>query len=506
MLRQLFTRVLGPSALVAVCIAAPAAGAPPRQVSLKLQVDNYCAVYRGSASGAGLTPVLFGTITGPGANAIPVNTTTTDDYLYLATWSDQLGGQGLLVQATVDGLMYFADSGRWEVCAVGASPSGAPTTSDVALSIASANAGGGPSGGWVRPTIGGTNTGTFPAGNAWPQVSQINPAARWMWYDSGQQPGGGGNQPPFYPGFNHDEFLIFRFRLSCVDPPSGMAAWYAFDESSVLDTAYDSAGAAHGAKMNGPLLTPGKVGLALEFGLNGPQHRHVRVPHDPALNLGAGSGGFAIDAWVFPVAGTGQQVVLNKSALGAGGGYALLLNGGTIPGMWVMFPGGTSTLVQASSGLTPGRWNHLAVNVPAVSGGGGTIQYFINGAPLAPQAFARPLTSASTTDLFIGTFDGANNPFLGRLDEVELFTRNLTATEIRSIYDAGPLGKCNTDCNRNGRADAIDIQHDPSLDLDSNGIIDACECDDCLGDANGDGIVNFADITTVLANWLQVCP
>ena len=26
------------------------------------------------------------------------------------------------------------------------------------------------------------------------------------------------------------------------------------------------------------------------------------------------------------------------------------------------------------------------------------------------------------------------------------------------------------------------------------------------GDANGDGVVNFADITAVLANWLLVCP
>ena len=30
----------------------------------------------------------------------------------------------------------------------------------------------------------------------------------------------------------------------------------------------------------------------------------------------------------------------------------------------------------------------------------------------------------------------------------------------------------------------------------------------CTGpsDANGDGVVNFADITSVLANWLAICP
>jgi hypothetical protein len=28
----------------------------------------------------------------------------------------------------------------------------------------------------------------------------------------------------------------------------------------------------------------------------------------------------------------------------------------------------------------------------------------------------------------------------------------------------------------------------------------------CMGDANGDAIVNFSDITAVLSNWGAVCP
>lgn len=31
-------------------------------------------------------------------------------------------------------------------------------------------------------------------------------------------------------------------------------------------------------------------------------------------------------------------------------------------------------------------------------------------------------------------------------------------------------------------------------------------CDNCLGDADGSGIVNFGDVTSVLGNWLNVCP
>lgn len=43
------------------------------------------------------------------------------------------------------------------------------------------------------------------------------------------------------------------------------------------------------------------------------------------------------------------------------------------------------------------------------------------------------------------------------------------------------------------------------LTLDGFEFVDGCGCTvgSCEGDANGDGVVNFADITAVLANWLN---
>ena len=37
-------------------------------------------------------------------------------------------------------------------------------------------------------------------------------------------------------------------------------------------------------------------------------------------------------------------------------------------------------------------------------------------------------------------------------------------------------------------------------------LVDVSPVLDCRGDANSDGFIDFADITTVLGNWLEVCP
>ena len=39
------------------------------------------------------------------------------------------------------------------------------------------------------------------------------------------------------------------------------------------------------------------------------------------------------------------------------------------------------------------------------------------------------------------SFDGASN-FDGSLDELQIFNRALTATEVANIYNAGPNGQC----------------------------------------------------------------
>ena len=54
------------------------------------------------------------------------------------------------------------------------------------------------------------------------------------------------------------------------------------------------------------------------------------------------------------------------------------------------------------------------------------------------------------------------------------------------------------DCNENGVPDGCDIADGTSEDINGNGIPDECEC---LGDLNGDGVVDTLDLVELLASW-----
>ena len=65
-----------------------------------------------------------------------------------------------------------------------------------------ANKGQNPSKGWVKTTSGPQN-GAAP----WGLKENISPLARWVWYSAD------GSLDPTTPGYNHDEYLIFRIRI-----------------------------------------------------------------------------------------------------------------------------------------------------------------------------------------------------------------------------------------------------------------------------------------------------
>jgi hypothetical protein len=60
-----------------------------------------------------------------------------------------------------------------------------------------------------------------------------------------------------------------------------------------------------------------------------------------------------------------------------------------------------------------------------------------------------------------------------------------------------------TDCNENGVDDLLDILIGTSTDADGNGEPDECFC---LGDVNGDGLVDGVDLSSLLGNWNTTNP
>jgi hypothetical protein len=91
--------------------------------------------------------------------------------------------------------------------------------------------------------------------------------------------------------------------------------------------------------------------------------------------------------------------------------------------------------------LVSNIWQHVAATY--VRSNGNTVLY-INGVPMA-QATLGAFTPRTIGDLYVGVrpYDaGAGIRFVGLMDEVSLYNRALSATEISAIYSAGSAGKC----------------------------------------------------------------
>lgn len=70
------------------------------------------------------------------------------------------------------------------------------------------------------------------------------------------------------------------------------------------------------------------------------------------------------------------------------------------------------------------------------------------------------------------------------------------------VFKIVPVDGPFVDCNNNGIEDAAEILDGSAQDSNGNGILDECEIV-CEGDANGDNVVDLADLNIVLANFGQ---
>jgi len=204
--------VLAHACALVVLLAAMSLPAQATQIKVNITVDNSYALFYGTqAIATNFVGVDFNWPTTETYNFnLPPN-----QYLYVVTASDLSVAQGFLGQfENLDtGYKFYSNDPQWQVMATGLGPN-APysgSASDLALltqEILDANVGGNPSNGWVGLTAGPAN-GAPP----WGTRPGIDAAARWVWYSSN------GDLDPTTPGFDHDEWLVFRIAVAATPIP-----------------------------------------------------------------------------------------------------------------------------------------------------------------------------------------------------------------------------------------------------------------------------------------------
>jgi Concanavalin A-like lectin/glucanases superfamily/Domain of unknown function (DUF2341) len=200
-------------------------------------------------------------------------------------------------------------------------------------------------------------------------------------------------------------------------PALGLVAAYGFNEGSGT-VVNDASGNGNNGIINGATwTTSGKYGDALNF--NG-TNALVTINNATSLQL---TTGMTLEAWVYPtVIGTWWGDVIYK------GNDNYYLEGTSYPSG---FPAMGGTLPAApplygTAVLALNTWAHLAATYD-----GATMRLYVNGVQVASRAQTGAFET-STNPLQIGGDSIYGQYFTGRIDEVRIYNRALSAAQIQS--------------------------------------------------------------------------
>lgn len=145
--------------------------------------------------------------------------------------------------------------------------------------------------------------------------------------------------------------------------------------------------------------------------------------------MDVGTGDFAFSLW-FQTATDGDATLLAKIVDdGTTGGIAIRLRPTNT--IWIFQANIAGTPVSITFDYTNGQWNHLVV-----TRSGSTLKSYVNGAETSSSSDSTNINNSAAFRL--GRLSGAyTNYFNGQIDEVGFWSRNLTAGEVTSLYNAG---------------------------------------------------------------------
>jgi|CZKU01.1.fsa_nt_gi hypothetical protein len=233
----------------------------------------------------------------------------------------------------------------------------------------------------------------------------------------------------------------------CVLPPSGLVGWWPGNGN-----ANDIVGGDNGA-FTGAYAT-GKVDRAFSVASS----QYVSVPTTSTLNPTA----ISIETWFLRTTPSGLAdpiVTKGGEASSTAHGYTLEF-GGYAGGnsaqqvFFYVYTGGTATGAGAPGWQSsPGKLVATGSWVQAVGVyDGSQLGLYVNGTLVGFSAASGPIV-ASGNPLGFGHNYGSgatNRAFVGLIDEVSIYNRALTATEVKALYMAGSAGKCTSDLSDAG--------------------------------------------------------
>lgn len=220
---------------------------------------------------------------------------------------------------------------------------------------------------------------------------------------------------------------------SCIMPPAGLVSWWTLDGN-----ANDLKDGNTGVLQNQASFGSAKVGQGIL--LDGVDD-YVSIGSPANLR---GLGHFSIDAWIKTndLAEGQRQAIVTKwgqNPLTDSYGIWLVKTGGVIKLNGAIGVSGSSTSGITGGSIQPNSFVHVAMTYDtAIS----FQAIYVDGEQVATATRGNGPTQ-SNVNFLIGREDSTKpRPFAGIIDEVQVFNRVLSPSEIHTIYLAGTGGQC----------------------------------------------------------------
>jgi hypothetical protein len=218
-------------------------------------------------------------------------------------------------------------------------------------------------------------------------------------------------------------FSIFIFTAegvtACLDPPPSLVSWWTGDGD-----ASDIIGPNDGTLRNGATFAPGLVGQAFSFdGVDD----EVEAPGTYINYLQQ----LTIDAWVYHNSLPANQI-MNYVMLDAKAELRYDGINGPQQLHFYLKINGVLEHIRVNNVLQVAVFHHVAGTYD-----GSVMRLYLDGVEVGSLAVSGIVEVGALV-----TLASAAGPFDGLLDEVDIYYRALSDTEIKAIFDAGNEGKC----------------------------------------------------------------
>lgn len=223
-------------------------------------------------------------------------------------------------------------------------------------------------------------------------------------------------------------------QAGCVPPVSGLIGWWPGDGDS------NNLAGANNVILKNVAFAPGQVDQAFKLDQT---NSYIQIPGQFKTITSA----FTIEAWVWNAASpadglrylaaapaspalsgsgdTQERIVLSFDTRSSNKGFIYTLR----------TQDGTVSTLTTDVKVAAGQWYHLAATYD-----GKRQELFVNGSSVASTSLNLPFGYAPDQDLFIGFPGGPGSET--RIDEVAMFDRALTGSEVEAQAVAGVSGMC----------------------------------------------------------------